>query len=215
MAVGSYYTTQGPQPNLGYLLQAESRVLLGTENLWGSLETSSWVYSTYEASVGLKAGTFVDLGLVESLGFTHQPTFEPLESANIQQPSVYVMTGEETTLSVGVRQFDPRVIEVALGTGVMYKLGDEYLYTFGGACTLNSRPISVEISNIACDKPDSPDADLGISSIVLTLYDTQATSGLAWDSIVAGEMNQLDLEFSAKPVLELELGNRLGSIYLF
>lgn len=214
MAVGSYFTTAGPNPTLGYLVQAESRVRMGTEQLYGALDVTSWTYTTYEASIGLQAGKAIDLGLVETLGFTHVPNFEPLESANVQQPSIYVLTGEETTLTVGTRQFDPRVLEVALGTAVMYKLGQEYLFTFGGACTLSSRPIEVSVQNIGCDAPDSQDADLGITAIVLTLYDCQCTSGLPWDNIVANEINTLELEFTAKPVLERALGNRLGSLYV-
>jgi hypothetical protein len=215
MAVGTYFTTAGPSDALGFMIQAESRIRLGTQNLFGSLETTSWTYSTYGASIGLKAGQSIDLGQVESLGFTHNPTFEALESANIQQPTVYTLTGEETVLTVGVRQFDPRVLEVALGTSVMYKLGQEYLITFGGACTLKSRPIEIAVTNIGCNTLSSPNVDSGITAIVLTVYDTQCTSGLPWDSIVANEINMLDLEFTAKPVLANALGNRLGSIYIF
>lgn len=207
MAVGTYFTTAAPTDALGYFIQAESRVRMGTEYLYGSLETTSWTYTTYNASIGLKAGKWIDFGQVESLGFTHAPSFEPLESANVQQPSVYVLTGEETTLSVGVRQFDPRVINVALGTGALYQLGNEYLITFGGACTASSRPFTIEVTNIGCNKPTSPNAaSSGISAIVLTLYDAQATSGLDWSDMVANEINQFDMELSAKPVFANALG---------
>lgn len=215
MAVGTYYTTAGPSDALGFMLQAESRVRLGTEKLYGALETTSWTYSTYEASIGLKAGKAIDLGQVESLGFTHVPNFEPLESANIQQPSIYVLSGEETTVTVGVRQFDPRVLEVALGTGVMYKLGQEYLLTFGGACNISSRPLEIAVTNIGCDKPGSQNAENGITAIVLTIYDAMSTSGLPWDSIVANEINVMEMEFAARPVLARALGNRLGNLYIF
>lgn len=216
MAVGTYFTTGAPTDALGYMVQAETRVRLGTEYLYGSLETTSWTYTTYGASIGLKAGKAIDFGQVESLSFTHQPSFEPLESANVQQPSIYVLSGEETTLSVGVRQFDPRVLEVAVGTGSLYRLGNEYLLTFGGACNTNSRPVELSVLNIGCNRPTSPDAaSTGISAIVLTLYDVQATSGLDWGDIVANEINQFDLELGAKPILSNALGNRLGAIYLF
>lgn len=210
MAVGTYFTTAAPSDALGFMVQAESRVRMGTANLYGALEVTSWTYSTYQASIGLQAGKAIDLGQVESLGFTHTPTFEPLESANIQQPSIYTLTGEETTLTVGLRQFDPRVLEVALGTGILYKLGNEYLITFGGACNVTSRPMEIAITNIGCDKPSSPNATNGITGMVLTIYDALATSGLPWDEIVAGEINSIELEFAAKPVLARSLGNRLG-----
>jgi hypothetical protein len=217
MDVGTYFTTGSITESLGFMIQAESRVRLGTEYLFGALETSSWTYSTYGTSIGLKAGKAIDFGQVESLGFTHQPSFEPLESANVQQPSIYVLSGEETTLNVGVRQFDPRVLQVALGTaGALYSLGNEYLIPFGGACTASSRPVEVGVLNIGCNRPASPDAvSSGITAIILTLYDVQATSGLDWGDIVANEVNQFDLELAAKPVLTNALGNRLGNLYIF
>lgn len=216
MAVGTYFTTAAPTDSLGYMIQAESRVRIGTENLYGSLETTSWTYTTYGTSIGLKAGKAIDMGQVESLGFTHQPSFEALESANIQQPSVYVLTGEETKLTVGVQQFDPRVLEVAVGTGTLYALGNEYLLPFGGACSANSRPIEVSVTNIGCNKPTSPNAaSSGITAIVLTLYDVQTTSGLDWGDIIANGINNFSLELSAKPVLANALGNRLGNLYIW
>lgn len=215
MAVGTYFTTSGPQDSLAFMIQAESRVRMGTQKLYGSLEVASWTYATYEASIGLQNGKAIDVGQVESLGFNHVPNFEPLESANTQQPSIYVLTGEETTLTVGVRQFDPRILEAAIGTGVLYKLGQEYLLTFGGACNITSKPWEIAVTNIGCDKPGSANAENGITAIVLTLYDVMLTSGLPWDSIVANEINVLELEGAARPVLARALGNRLGNLYIF
>ncbi len=216
MAVGSYFTTGGPTDALGYMVQAESRVRVGTEQLYGSLEVSSWTYATYGASIGLQAGKSIDLGQVSSLGFTHTPTFEPLESANVQQPSVYVLTGEETSLSVGVYQFMPQLMEVAIGTGTLYQLGTEYLLPFGGACNANSRPVEVAVTNIGCERPTSPDAVAsGITAIVLTLYDVVASSGLDWGDIIATGQNEFALELQAKAVNANALGNRLGNLYIF
>lgn len=216
MAVGTYFTTAAPQDALGYMVQSESRVRVGTENLYGSLETTSWTYSTYGASIGLQAGKALDFGQIESLSFSHVPTFEPLEAANVQQPSVYVLTGEETTISVGVYQFDPTVIELALGTGTKYELGNEYLIPFGGGCTQNSVPLEISVTNIGCNTPASPDATAaGITAIVMTIYDVQATSGLDWGDIVANNINSFSLELQAKSVNSNALGNRMGNLYLF
>ena len=217
MAVGSYFTTGAPSDALGYMVQAESRVRLGLYELYGSLETTSWTYTTYGTSIGLKAGTAIDLGQVESLSFTHQPSFEALESANVQQATVYVLTGEETTVGIGLRQFDPRVLQVALGTAQdLIVLGNDYLMPFGGACTATRRPLEIAVTNIGCNKPTSPDAAAsGITAIVLTLYSVQATSGLDWGDIVANAVNTIDLEFSAVPVNANALGNRLGNLYIF
>lgn len=216
MATGTYFTTGSPTDALGYMLQAETRVRIGTSYLYGSLETTSWTYTTYGASIGLKAGNAIDLGQVESLSFSHKPSFEALESANINQPSVYVLSGEETTVSVGLQQLDPRVLEIAIGTGTLYNLDSERLLIFGGACSQLTRPMELCMLNIGCNAPTSPDiASSGITAIVLTLYNVQATSGLDMGDIKAGEINKVDLEFTALPVIANSLGNRLGNIYIF
>lgn len=216
MAVGTYFTTGAPQDALGYMIQSESRVRVGTANLYGSLETTSWAYTTYGASIGLQANKSIDFGQIESLGFTHAPSFSPLESANVQAPSVYILESEETTVSIGVQQFNPKVLELAIGTGTLYKLGNEYLIPFGGACTKLSVPLEIAVTNIGCNRPTSPDAAAsGITAIVLTLYDVQATSGLDWGDIIAKEINNFTLELAAKSVNSKAIGNRIGCIYLF
>lgn len=212
---GTYYTVAAPTATKGFLFQAESQVRIGTSALYGSLETTSWTYATYEASIGLVNGNSYDVGLLDSLSFTHEPTIEPLESANVADASVYLVTGEETTVEIGVQQFDPRTLEMAMATGVMYSLGNERLITFGGGCSVKNRPLSIESGNVACDSPTSPNISNGITGIVVTLYDTVCTSGLPWDSIVAGEINTLSLTFEARPVLARAKGNRLGTVYLY
>jgi hypothetical protein len=213
--MATYYTPSAPTVNEGFLLQPESRVLLGTQYLYGSLEVSSWTYATYTASIGLQAGQSIDLGGLESLGFSQVPTFEPVESANIQDSNIWVLSGEETTVSVGLRQFDPRVIQMALGTGTMYNLGDDRVITFGGKCDMTTRPLTIEWSNVGCYAPSSVDIDNGVSGGVLTLYDTFISSGLPWDDMNAGTLNVISLEFQVMPVLSHSLGNRLGNMYLF
>lgn len=213
--MGVYKTVASPSLSEGFLVQPESKIVMGTTALYGSLEVTSWTYATYEASIGLQAGTSFELGSVDSLGFTHEPSIEPLESANIADASIYMVTGEDTTLDVGVHQFDPRTLEVAMATGTMYALGDERLITFGGGCSVKNRPIAIESGNVACDAPTSPNVSNGVTAIVLTLYDCICTSGLPWDSMVAGEVSVLDLTFEARPVLARAKGSRLGNIYIY
>lgn len=212
---GTYYSPSAPVVAEGFLLQPESRILLGTEYLHGSLDITSWTYATYTASIGLQAGKSLDLGSLDSLGFSHVPAYEPVESANLQTSNIWVLTGEETTVSIGLRQFDPTVLNMALGTGVMYVLGDERVITFGGKCDLQTRPMSIEFLNVSCDAPSAEDIAGGVSGGVLTLYDTFSSSGLPWDDINAGALNVLSLEFQVRPVNALALGNRLGSLYLY
>lgn len=213
--MATYYTPSAPTVEEGFLLQPESRVLFGLNYLHGSLETSSWAYSTYTASIGLEAGQGIDLGSLEALGFSHVPTYEAVESANLQSSNIWVLTGEETSVTVGVRQFSPDILNLALGTGFLYAMGNERLLTFGGLCDLQSRPLSIEFSNVSCTAPSTEDITGGVSGGILTLYDAFASSGLPWDDVNAGALNVLTLEFQVRPVLSLALGNRLGSLYLF
>lgn len=216
---GTYYTPSSPTVAEGFLLQAESKIMIGTAYLYGSLETTSWTYSTYTASIGLASDSVgIDLGSVESLGFSHVPTFEAVESANIQTSNIWTLSGEETTLSVGLRQFDAEILRMALGTGIQYNLGDERLITFGGKCAMDTRPLTIEWLNVGCDAPAAQDMTSetgGITGGVLTLYDTFCSSGLPWDDINAGALNTISLEFQCRPVLALALGNRIGNLYLY
>jgi hypothetical protein len=197
------------------LVQAESQVRIGTAALYGSLETTSWTYSSYQASIGLVNGSSWDLGILDSLSFTIEPTIESLEVANVSASGIYLVTEEVTTVELGVRQFDTRTLEVALTTGVMYTLANERLLTWGGKCTAKNRPLSIESGNMACDAPTSPNVTNGITGIVITLYDTVCTSGIPWDDINANELNVLDLTFEARAVLARARGNRIGSLYIY
>lgn len=212
---GTYYTPSAPTVSEGFLLQAESKVMMGKGYLTASLETSSWPYSSYSASIGLAAGQGIDLGSVESLGFSHVPTFEAVESANVQNSNIWILSGEETSLSVGLREFNPEVLRQALGTGIQYNLDDERLFTFGGKCEMQTRPLSVEWLNVACGAPTSEDITGGVTGGVLTMYDTFVSSGLPWDDMNAGAINTISIEFQVRPVLSYALGNRLGNLYLY
>lgn len=212
---GTYYTPSAPTVSEGFLLQAESKVMVGQNYLYSSLETSSWTYQTYTASIGLAAGQGIDLGSVESLGFSHVPTFEAVESANIQTSNIWILTGEETTVSIGLREYRPEILRMALGTGIQYNLDDERVTTFGGKCDMLTRPLTIEWLNVACQAPSSEDITGGVTGGVLTLYDTFCSSGLPWDDINAGALNTISLEFQVRPVLTHALGNRLGNMYLY
>ena len=144
MSGGSYYpSVTAPTATEGFFVEPETRVLLGTAFMYGSLEQSTWTYLTYGASIGLTAGNAIDLGVLEALSFTHVPTFTPVESANIQTSNIFVLEGEETTVTVGLREFRPDILKMAIGTGVLYWLdgGQEALITFGGKCDMITRPM--------------------------------------------------------------------------
>lgn len=219
MAIGSYFTTAGPQTIAGLVLQSETRVRVGLQRLWGAMETSSVIYANYTASVGLTTAQSFDLGELTGLGFEHVPSFERPESTNVLVSSLQTLAEEETTVSMTVQQFDVRLLEIAVGTGVMYTTGptgNERLMTVGGKCNTARRPLEIAATNIGCNAPATVQNVLtGLTAIVITVYDAQCTSGLPWSDIVAGELNVLDLEWTAYPVTTLALGNRLFNIYFF
>lgn len=211
---GTYYTVSAPTIVAGFLVRAESAMKIGTSALYGALDTTTWVYSTYEASVGLAAGQSFDVGQVADLSWSHKPSYEAVEAFNTSDDSLWDVTGEETMVTVEIQQIDPRMLELAVGTGTMYTIGVERLLTFGGGCTMRNRPISIEFTNVACNAPASQDASAGFSGGVLTIYDAFISSGLEW-SKAAKAINTIPLEFQARPVLARAAGNRLGNLYIY
>ena len=211
---GTYYTVAAPTITAGFFVRPETRMCIGYNALYSALETTSWTYATYEASIGMDAGTFFDVGQVADLSWQHKPDFAAVEGFNVMDDSIWEVTGEETMVTVEIQELKDYIFELAVGTGVMYTLGVERLITFGGGCTLRNRPITLEWINDACGAPDSQDVASGISGGILTLYDCFVTSGLEW-SMNAKETNTIPLEFQARPVLARALGNRLGCLNLY
>lgn len=215
--LANYFTTASPTVLAGMVVQAETRVRVGLYPLWtGSLETSSAAYTQLGASLGLVAGNSFDLGELASLGFEHVPTFERPDTANVLKSSLQILSDEETTITMGVYQFDPRTLEIAVGTGTMYELGDARLITVGGKCTAPKRPVELAATNIGCNAPAAPTSVLtGITAIVITAYDAACTSGLPLSDIVAGELTVMDLEWTVYPVDSRAVGNKLFNILIF
>lgn len=216
---GNFGSVESPESALGMLVQAEAAVHLGTQTTFSSLEVSSDTYSAYGASIGLQDGKKVSLGEVSELGVTINSTVEPFESVNVRQPTIYVVSEEETTINVGLTEFNYQVIEILLKNGVMVKLdsapNNEYLYTWGGSCAIKSRPMNIGVTNIACYLPEGADAQIGVTGISMTFYDTLCQTGLVWDNITAVELNTIATEWTARPVRSLANGNQVGSLYLW
>ena len=212
--MGTYLTPVAPVPVTGMLMKAQTRMKVGTGRLYASLVATGWAYATYTVSIGLQAGQFFDLGILESLTFSHKPAFEPIESYNVGDDSLYEVTGEETMISAGMRQFDYRMLELAMGTGTMITLGSEAVIPFGGCCNMQRRPYSLEFLNDSCWAPTSADITLGIMGGAITLYDAIVQSGLEW-AMAGKESNTVPLEIQAIPVLALARGYRLGIVYVY
>jgi hypothetical protein len=202
-------------------MQSETRVRVGTVRLYeggasNSLETTSSLYTAEGTSIGLVTANSFDLGELSSIGFEHVPTFETFEAANVLTSSLEVLSEEETTISMGLTQFDARILELAVGTGSIVTVGDERLIKVGGQCSAPRRPIEIAAENIGCNAPAATvDVLTGVSAIVITAYDCQCTSGLPLSELVAGELVTYDLEWGVKPVATHALGNKLFNMLVF
>ena len=111
MPSGEFVTFGSPQKTLGMLLQGAAQVLVGTNELYGSLETTSETYTSYGASIGMTDGNSVDLGELSELGTSINATVEPFDSVNQRQASIYIVTEEEATVTTGLTQFDYRCLK--------------------------------------------------------------------------------------------------------
>lgn len=211
---GTYLTPCTVTNTSGLLMRAETCILVGTARLYDALEVSSWTYATYEASIGLQAGQSFNLGIIAELTWSHTPTFEALEAYNMSDDPLYEVTGEETMVSVTIREFNVNMLELAIGTGTRYDLGNEAVITFGGGCTMLRRPYSFEFLNESCHAPSSQDISLGITGGAITIYDGFVSSGIEW-AMAAKEGNTVPLEITALPVTARSRGNRLGVLYVY
>ena len=211
---GSYITPCAISTTTGLLMRAETCILVGTSRLYGALEVSSWTYATYEISIGLADGQSFNLGVIAELTFSHKPTFEALEAYNMSDDPLYEVTGEETLVNITIREFNTNMIELALGTGTRYVLGDENVFSFGGGCNMLRRPYSLQFLNDSCFAPAAQDVTLGITGGAITIYDAFVQSGLEW-AMAAKEGNTVPLELQALPVTDRSRGNRIGSLALY
>lgn len=210
----TYITPCAPTDTSGFLLKPETCVQVGTKRLYGSLEVTSWTYATYGASIGLQDGESFQLGIIADLSFSQKPAFEPLEAYNMTDDPLYEVTGEETLVTIEIRQFDTRILELSFGTGTMYALGDERLITFGGGCDMLRRPYTLEFTNESCFAPTAQDVALGISGGAITLYDCFIQSGIEW-AMTAKEGDTIPLEVQVLPVTANARGNRLGNLIIY
>lgn len=216
--MGNLANTGVAQSMLAMLIQAGARLRIGTQALYGSLETTSPAYTAYKASLGVKDNASIDFGKVSELGIDIGATVEAFDAVNERQPSIYIVTEERCMVNVGITQFDPQIFQVLLHHGVAYKWTSpniEYLITFGGVCGIKNRPLQLDVANIACQLPGSANADLGITGIIFNVYDAISMSGLKWDALNAKALNTMTAEFNGRPVNGLALGNLTGNIYVY
>lgn len=208
-------TLTTPTTQLGYFVKPESKVLLGKSSLWGSLETASYLYTTYESSIGLTGGQEIEVGSLNALSFNYTPDRQPVEIINIADAPAYELVGEETTVTMELIEWQPDVIALVIGSGQYHKVtGNDALIRFGGGCSTDDRPLVIQGVNASCQVGTVTDLTDGLQAYVLTLYKTICTSGMSID-FTAVENAPITTEWQVLPVLALDGGNRLGNMYFY
>jgi hypothetical protein len=197
----------------GYAARWENCVEIGTSELWGSLETTSFIYATYGASVGLAAGQGRQIGACDDLEFAYSRDMSELEIGNVVSSGVYELDSEEVQLTLNMFEWQPQNIAFAFNTTYSPITATDGLIQFGGGCVLDSRPIVVYGTNISCNADDITDLTDGVDYMCLTLYDCYSVEG-ATLPITANENNPIPITIQARPVLSMAPGTRLGNLVL-
>ncbi len=197
----------------GFAPRWENCVEIGVVALWGSLETTTFIYSTYGASIGLAAGLGRQIGACDDIEFEYSRDFSEIEIANVVSSGVFELDSEEATLTLNMFEWQPENIAFAWNTTYSLVTATDGVIEFGGGCTLNARPIAIHGTNIACNADAITDLTDGTDYMCLTLYDCYSTEGAALP-ISAREDNPISITIRARPVLSMSAGTRIGNLYL-
>ncbi len=197
----------------GFAPRFENSVEVGNNSLWGSLDTTSYIYLTYSASVGLEAAEGWQIGATDDLQFEYSREMAELEIGNVTATGVYELESEEGQLTMNMYEWNPQAIAFVFNTTYSVVTTTDGLIQFGGGCVLNSRPVIVRGTNIGCNVGDISALTNGIDYAVLTLYDCYSSGG-ATLPFEAADSAPIPVTLIVKPVLAMSAGTRLGNLYL-
>lgn len=215
------FTEGAPVTIEEYLTNFRTRVLIGKARHYASLSVSGGAYAEeYDwASIGLQTGTdkSFDVGLLGSISSTISAEFEAVEVANVPKSGLSILSEETATVALGLKQWDPNVIDLLIQTGEIQDLdADSKLLRFGGQAYNKNRPMELFCENISKFSPTSEDIALGLTAIVITFYDGYFSGGLTADDLQAtGQPMTLDCEYVAEHWNERDLGNQIGNIFMY
>lgn len=197
----------------GYMVRLENSIEVGNSALWGSLDITSYIYDTYDASIGLQSGAGWQIGACDDIDFERAQDIEAVEIGNVVDSGLFEIASEEHNLTFSAREWKPKVLALAFGT-TYYSTGSKSgVVMFGGGCTITSVPIVVRGTNVSCNASAITDLTDGVDYITLTLYDCYTIEGVTLSFRVA-EDSPIPISMRAKPVQSLTAGRRVGSLYL-
>lgn len=197
----------------GFLVRLENTIEIGNDSLWGSLDTSSYIYQVYDASVGLEAASGWQIGACDDVDFERSQDIETVEIGNVLDSGLIEITSEEINASFSCREWKADVLSLAFGTTYHYVTATSGLIMFGGGCTINSRPVVVRGTNVSCNASAITNLTDGVDYITLTLYDCYAAGDLTL-SFRVREDSPIAITMRVKPVDTLTRGERSGNVYI-
>ena len=211
------YTPSAPSVSEGFLVKPEVRVLIGKTGWTTALDFDSYSYNYYTIPVGFEDSTkYFEVGLLASMGQVLSKTFEPVDSANAPQGTIFDMTDESLTLSFEAKELKPDLVELLLHTTAFENEdASEMVFATGGGCDMISRPITVEWTNVDCHAIDTANIANGISGGILTIYKAIVTNGFDWGTMVRNGENNIPVEITALPVNTFPAGRRLASLWIY
>lgn len=197
----------------GFIVILENCVQIGNSSLWGSLLNHGYIYDTYGVSVGLQEDSGWQIGATDDLQFEYTRSMAQLEIGNVRESGIWELESEECKLTMNMYEWKPNVIGRVFNVTVTSISDTDKFITFGGGCTLNSRPCVVQGTNVSCNASSITDLTDGVEFMVLTLYDVFSSEG-ATLPFTARENSPIPVTLEARPVLELTAGYRFGSLYM-
>lgn len=213
------FTHASPTATTAWTAEFESRIRMGSALHYAALAVSGSTYiAAYDfASVGLQAGQAFDLGQLSSPpSIEPTVTFEEVEAGNVKSPGIYALTEEGITVSLGVKEFRPETMELAIQNGDMQTVNSvERLFRAGGTCTIRNRPFEMSAFNVGCYAPAASDMSAGIQGFILTIYGGYISSGFNIGEVMANETNTYELEYTGIAWLQRQLGNQLYNILAY
>jgi hypothetical protein len=199
--------------NEGYMVRLENSIEIGNSALWGSLDITSYIYSVYDASVGLQQNSGWQIGACDDIDFERSQDIEAVEIGNVVDSGLFEIASEETNLTFAAREWKPNVLARAFGTTYSVVTTKSGLIEFGGGCNITSRPVVVRGTNVSCNASSITDLTDGVDYFTLTLYDCYTVEGVTLNFRVR-EDAPIPLAMRAKPVLSLSAGERVGNLYM-
>lgn len=197
----------------GFMVRWETTLEIGNTALWGSLDITSYIYTTYAASVGFQENASWQVGACDDIDFERSQDIEAVEVGNTVDSGLFEISSEENNITFQAREWSPNVLALGFGTTFSQVGSTDGVIEFGGGCNIQSRPVVVKGTNVSCNASSITNITDGVDYVILTLYDCYTLEGITLPFRVR-EDSPIGITMRAKPVLSLTAGERVGNLYV-